>query len=433
MPIKSNNTAFANSVYFYNHKKSTVRIIRLYVNSYSGLSRPAWILAFVVLINRTGTMVLPFLSIYLREARGLTLAEVGIILSLFGAGSLVGSYVGGWLTDRIGSFAVQTGSLLGAGVGFLILKDVETFEGLAIGFFLTTVVTDSLRPANSTAVAQYSEKENLTRAYSLNRMATNLGFTIGPAIGGFLAANNYELLFYVDGFSCMSAGLLFAIYFLRLPTNKKVEPDQEGKNQLKPKPPWKDFSFMIFIFLVAGYGTIFFQIFITLPLYYREVYLLPENHIGWLLALNGLIVFVVEMPLVAKLGNKVSIRRVVSLGALFAGLGLLILNISEGMIILIFSVILLSISEILAMPFMTTYTVQRADEKSRGRYLGMYSVGYSIAFIAAPAVGTFLIAHSGYALLWYVLGGFSLLITLGLFKNLSAGDDSAQSDQSGIG
>ncbi len=365
-------------------------------------------------------MVLPFLSIYLREARGLTLEEVGIILSLFGAGSLVGSFLGGWLTDRVGSFAVQTGALIGGGICFLILKNIESFEGLAIGFFLTTVVTDSLRPANSTAVAQYAKKENLTRAYSLNRMATNLGFTIGPAIGGFLAAKNYDLLFYADGFSCIGAGLLFALYFLNLPKNQATKAEEISEPRVKPLPPWKDLSFMIFILLVAGYGTVFFQLFIGLPLYYREVYLLPEDQIGWLLALNGFMVFAVEMPLVAVLGNKVSIKRVVGLGALFAGLGLIVLNITEGMIILVLSMILLSISEILAMPFMTTYTVQRADEKSRGRYLGMYSVGYSIAFIAAPAVGTFLIKYSGYTFLWYALGAFSILVALGLVMNLSS-------------
>jgi len=365
-------------------------------------------------------MVLPFLSIYLREARGLTLEEVGIILSLFGVGSLVGSFLGGWLTDRVGSFAVQTGALVGGGICFLILRSIESFEGLAIGFFLTTVVTDSLRPANSTAVAQYAKKENLTRAYSLNRMATNLGFTIGPAIGGFLAAKNYDLLFYVDGFSCIGAGVLFAIYFLNLPKNQEVKTEEVNQSSAKPLPPWKDLSFMIFILLVAGYGTVFFQLFIGLPLYYREVYLLPEDQIGWLLALNGFMVFAIEMPLVSILGAKVPLKRVVCFGALFAGLGLIVLNIAEGMIILILSMILLSISEILAMPFMTTYTVQRADEKSRGRYLGMYSVGYSLAFIAAPAIGTFLIKLSGYTFLWYVLGSFSILIAVGLVVNLKS-------------
>ncbi|MEM9050482.1 MAG: MFS transporter [Bacteroidota bacterium] len=393
-----------------------MKALRLYIDSYKGLSRPAWMLAWVILINRAGTMVLPFLSIYLKEARGLDLNQVGIILSLFGAGALVGSFLGGWLTDKVGSFWVQTSSLVLGGLCFLFLKEVESFEGLAIGFFLTTVVTDSLRPANSTAVAQYTKPENLTRAYSLNRMDTNLGFTVGPAIGGFLAAKNYELLFYTDAFTCILAGLLFAGYFFTLPKNTKESPQEEQPENVVA--PWKNLRFMTFVLLVAGYGTVFFQLFTTLPLYYREVYVLPENHIGWLLALNGFIVFAVEMPLVAKLGNKVSIRRIVSIGAILAGAGLLILNGAEGIWVLVLSMVLLSASEILAMPFMTTYTVQSATEKSRGRYLGMYSVGYSIAFIAAPAVGTYLIDFASYAFLWNVLAIFALLVTIGMFFNI---------------
>jgi predicted MFS family arabinose efflux permease len=388
-----------------------MKIVNSYIDSYRGLSNPAWILALVILINRAGAMVLPFLSLYLREDIGLDLAQVGIILSLFGVGSLVGSFTGGWLTDRFGSFAVQTASLVLGGLCFLILKEMKSFESLAVGFFLTTVITDSLRPANSSAVAQYSNESNLTRAYSLNRMATNLGYTIGPAIGGILATQSYSLLFYADAFSCIVAGIVFFIYFLG--RKGKTAKNQDEHIESSGRPPWLNFRFMLFIALVAGYGTVFFQLFMTLPLYYRASYLLDENTIGWLLALNGFVVFLIEMPLVARLENRISIARVIIIGTLLAGLGLVVLNLVHGLFILILSMILLSVSEILAMPFMTTYVVQAATEKSRGRYLGMYSVGYSLAFIAAPAIGTSMIDFAGYASLWYTLGGVSLLLALG--------------------
>ena len=85
--------------------------------------------------------------------------------------------------------------------------------------------------------------------------------------------------------------------------------------------------------------------------------------------------------------------------------------------------ILLSASEILAMPFMTTYTVQSSTEKSRGRYLGMYSVGYSLAFIVAPALGTYLIDFADYSFLWNVLAIFALLVTAGMFYNIKEGKE----------
>ncbi len=395
-----------------------MKLARLYIDSYKGLSRPAWVLASVLLINRTGTLVLPFLSLYLKENLNFSLAQIGSVLAAFGFGSLVGSFLGGWLTDRLGAFAVQTGSLFGAGICFLILKEVETFHGLIIGFFITTVIADSLRPANSTAVAEYAKPENLTRAYSLNRMAINLGFSIGPAVGGLLAARNYELLFYADGFTCIAAGLVFAFYFGKRKRRKK-EPVSEEVIEAK-KNPWQDFNFLFFLLFVAGYGLVFFQLFNTLPLYYRDVYNLSENHIGLLLALNGLLVFLIEMPLVKSLGNNRPVHKIVAFGAVLAGLAYFSLTLAEGLAILVFSMIALSLSEILAMPYMTTFTVNRAGKSSRGKYLGLYSVGYGIAFIAAPAVGTFLIDFSGFTLLWNTMGIIAIAIAFGLLKIMSS-------------
>lgn len=399
-----------------------MRVLRFYLSAYGGLSTPAWMLALVLLINRAGSMVLPFLSLYLKEDLDFTLAQVGTILSVFGAGSLVGSFLGGWLTDKTGSYFVQSVALIGGGVGFFILSFIDSFEGLILGIFAVTVVTDSIRPANATAVAEYAKPENLTKAYSLNRMAVNLGYSIGPAIGGFLAAIDYTLIFYVDGMTCIAAGVLYAFYFGRIPKRnaKKEEVPETGPEIAKVTKPWKDRSFLIFLSLVAGYGIVFFQLFNTLPLYYRDIYRLAENEIGWLLALNGLIVFLVEMPLVHGLGDRYPIKRIVTTGALLAGLSYFIFNFHQGIIILIISMILLSLSEILAMPFMTTYTVNRADPRSRGRYLGMYSVGYSVAFIVAPAIGTFLIDEYGYFTLWTAMGVFSLMVAFGMTKNMKS-------------
>lgn len=377
-------------------------------------------------------MVLPFLSLYLKESLDFSLAQVGTILSIFGAGSLVGSFLGGYLTDRYGSFAVQAFSLIGGGICFLILGHVSSFQGLAIGIFLTTVVTDSLRPANSTAVAEYAKPENLTKAYSLNRMAVNLGFSIGPAIGGFLAAYDYLWLFYADGLTCILAGLVFVAYFSKI--QKRQERTSDEYESKASANPVKDVSFLFFMVLVAGYGVVFFQLFNTLPLYYREVYFLPENQIGWLLALNGFVVFLIEMPLVHGLGSKYAVKYIIAIGALLAGVALVMLNLTEGMLLLMLSMIVLSLSEILAMPFMTTHTVNLAPKKSRGRYLGMYSVAYSVAFIVAPALGTYIIDSRGYKFLWYIMGGIAIAVCagiLGLLKEKQA--QSFESAESGMG
>lgn len=377
-----------------------------------------------MLINRSGSVVLPFLSVYLATALNFDLRQTGIILTAYGLGSLAGSWLGGWLTDKFSSFAIQSMSLIFSGIGFLILRELETFSFLVIGFFLVTVITDSFRPANAASIAQYSKPENLTKAYSLNRMAINLGFALGPAVGGFLAAKSFGLLFLADGLTCFAAAMVFIGYFY---SRQKAERDAQNKARSEDlsiaKNPYRDLVFVLFCLCTFGFAIVFFQLLNTLPLYYSQSYELNETIIGYLLALNGFLVFLLEMPLVDSLSKKNALRIIVTVGTLMAGLSYLIFNISSGMIILIIAMILLSVSEILVMPFLTTYTVNRAGAKSRGKYLGLYGMSYSLALIVAPALGTYLIDLSGFQLNWYAMFGISILAALGFIAVIKPGDN----------
>lgn len=376
-------------------------------------------LAFVLLINRSGSMVLPFLSLYLKDELNFGMDDVAFILTMFGLGSLAGSYLGGYLTDKIGTFAVQFWSLILTAVGFIVIANLRSVTELAIGFFVITVISDSFKPANAAAVAKHAKPENLIRAYSLNRMAINLGFAIGPAAGGFLASISYEWLFYVDSFSCATAAVVFAIYFYKKRFKKAAE--VKPKEKVKGKSPFLDFRFVVFILLTVGYGVAFFQFLYTLPVYYRDYYLLSESAIGWLLALNGFVVFALEMPLVYIFGRRYSLRNTLLWGCILVGLSFLSFNLAEGIAVLIIAMILLSVSEILVMPFLTTYTANRGDENSRGKYLGMYSMAYSGSFIIAPAIGLFMIKEFDFSGLWWLITAIGILVGIGFYFLVTPG------------
>lgn len=130
--------------------------IQLYKQAYSGLSRNSWYLCIVMLINRSGTMVVPFMSIYCIQQLHFTIVQAGIIMALFGVGSITGAFVGGKLTDKIGFYDLQVGALLSGGLLFLILGYQHTFITLSTGTFILSFCNDSFRPANSTAIAHYS-------------------------------------------------------------------------------------------------------------------------------------------------------------------------------------------------------------------------------------------------------------------------------------
>ena len=391
------------------------KIIALYTEAFGGLSRSAWMLSVVMLINRSGTMVLPFLSVYLTTTLGFTIEETGYVLSSYGLGSLVGAYLGGAFSDRYGHFIVQFLSLVISGVIFIVISDITSFYGLVSGIFILSLIAESLRPANASSISFYSKPENISRSFSLNRMAINLGFSIGPAIGGLLAAISYKLLFLADGFTCIAAGVFFYFYFSK---RKGHQPDKESikKNKEKGGPVFRDYRFLAFVILSSFFAILFFQLFMTLPLYYREVYQLSEKEIGGLLALNGIVVFSLEMVLVYILNKRFQLHRMIFVGMVLVGLSFAILNIYHGIIILVISMVILSIAEIFAMPFMATFTVQRSSKYNRGAYMGLYTIAYSIAYVIAPILGAFIISKYGFNLLWWGTGIASVIIAFGFLN-----------------
>lgn len=397
------------------------QVIKLYRNAFGGLSQASWMLALIMFINRAGAMVVPFLSVYLTEALGFKLKDAGIIMSLFGMGATCGAFLGGWLTDKVGHFKVQLTSLFLSSGMFLVVLQLKTFESIAVGIFLLSLVAECLRPANASSVSYYAMPENVTRAFSLNRMASNLGFSIGPALGGLLASIAYKWLFVGDAITCFSAGIFFYLYFRSRtgfkPSNSETtsEITQEIPVPAKVRSPYTDLKFVLFAVLCCIFATTFFQFFTTLPIYYRKVYQLSESGIGLLLALNGLLVFALEMVVVYLIGDKFKLAHLMTIGTLVMGFSFVLLNLFDGHPVLYAAMAILSASEILAMPFMATIAVQRSNNFNRGSYMGLYTLSYSAAHIISPYLGTNIIADFGFKILWWTLGGMSLVAALGFY------------------
>ncbi len=393
------------------------RAIHLYLSSYKGLSRPTWMLAAVMLINRTGAMVLPFLGIYITNVLGYSLRETGMILSCFGFGAVTGSVVGGWLTDKFGHFKIQTASLFLAVPVFITLPYLKEIVILGSGIFLLSFITEIFRPANSVSIKTYESEKNITRAFSLNRMALNLGFSIGPALGGLLAAISYKLLFYGNGFTSAAAGMVFYFYFRKVHRDRNITDGNDVSDNALQKSgsPWRDTHFIIFCILCCFYSLCFFQFLSTLPLYYKDVCKLDNFHVGLLLGFNGLVVFGLEMLVVSYSERKFSISFLLVGGAVLCALSFLVLTISKGIFTLYLSMFVLSISEIFALPFIATIAIQRAPKGREGSYMGMNGLSFSSAHILSPILGTFIAAHYGFQSLWVVTALFATVTALGFW------------------
>lgn len=393
-------------------------IYRSYIGSFSDLRREIWLLALITLINRAGTMVIPFLSLYLTQSRGFSLGQVGWILSFFGLGSVTGSWLGGKLTDSIGHYKTMAASLLVSAVFFVLLQFPVSFWAICIGIFLVMSIADAFRPAVFVAIAAYSKPQNRTRSVTLIRLAINLGFSVGPALGGLIIAKaGYGGLFWVDGITCFLAGLLL----IKLLHPKKALEEKKEMN-LKPQTVLQDKPYLIFIGAMILFGFIFLQYFSTMPLFYSEAHHLDEQEIGLLLGLNGLVIFLFEMPLIKFLeSGKASAVTNVMIGAFLTGLSFLVVNLTGWVGILVVGMLLATVGEMISFPFSNSFALQRADRGKQGSYMAWYSIAFSISHIFGHNSGMQLIAHFGFSLTWYLmlaLAGVCLILLLWLRRLL---------------
>ena len=390
--------------------------INLYKNAYAGLSREVWLLSLISLINRAGTMVFPFMTIYLTQSRHFTLKEAGIIMSFFGLGSLLGAYLGGWLTDRIGNYKVQFWSLIGTSIVLLFILKMETFWGIAAMAFLLSLVADAFRPANKVAVSNYSQPENITRSFALLRLAVNLGFAIGPAMGGILAAwKGYDWLFYADALTCFLAAILFKI------TLKDDFKARQKMATVKDKPkaptnsPYKDTHFMYFLIIIGLLAFAFLQIFYTIPVFFKQDLALDEAQIGLFMGLNGLIIVLFEMPMVYKAEQQYTQFFTMKMGALLIGLGFLCFLIPAATFAAALGIIILTIGEIYYMPFASAWVASRASNANRGQYMALYTIAWATASVIAPSAGFLMIEQLGFNSLWLILSTIGFLGALGFW------------------
>jgi len=397
-----------------------------YVRAYRGLPRQAWILFAVNLVNSSGSMVFFFLALYLTRKIGLTPSRAGQALSLYGFGSLAGAFAGGWLADRIGSIRVQKICLTSCGLLLIALGLARSLAGILPLLFTMAFFAGMLYPANATSMSKICPAELRVKGFALNRLANNLGVTIGPTVGGLLALRDYRLLFWADGLTSLAAAGLFMLLWKGARVSGEGERGTGGGSDggvlgsdggpggtdaPKPRSPWRDGPFLLMMVIFFVWSAVFVQLLATFPIYMRNVYGLAENRIGQLFAVNTILIVTLEMILMEKI-RKYPLTRMINLSFVLLGVGLGLMPFGRGYAFAGLTVAVWTFGEMLSMPLVTTLVSERADESNRGRYLGMNSFAFSLAFIVAPTAGTAIYDRLGPDAVWYVCAAVCAVITV---------------------
>jgi predicted MFS family arabinose efflux permease len=385
-----------------------------YREAFSGLPRPVWLISVATLVNRSGTMVLPFLVLFLTADRGFSTTQAGQTLAMYGIGGVAGSYLGGWLSDLVPPRRVMEASLALTGLGFLVLGYLEARWTILLMMLGLSLVGEAFRPACSAALAAETAPGARTQAFALNRMAINMGMSLGPAVGGFLAAVDYAWLFRVDGATCLLASLFLWATFRREPP--VVRPAAAADEAGGDRSPWRDGPFLAAMFLLFLLATVTFQFNSTYSLTLRDLYGFKESRIGLALSINTVLIVLLEMVIIHRLQRKNPLH-LVAVGSflLCLGFGLLPFGVAGGFAYVAFTVVIWTMGEMVTMPVMAGVVANRAGETSRGRYMALFTVAFEGAFVTSPLIGTWIYQAYGPYVLWVGCIGVGVLLLAGFW------------------
>jgi predicted MFS family arabinose efflux permease len=362
-------------------------------------------------------MVLPFLTLYLTQRQGFSVQEAGGVLSLYGIGAIVGSYVGGWLSDRIGSIKAQVVSLLLATVALVGLSAMHSPLAVVVVVILWSIAAESMRPANGAALAEMSPPDLHVRAFGLRRLSTNLGMSIGPALGGLLVTWSYHWLFMIEaGIGLLAAGLLWGLF---PPTSRQILSSHSlgpstAEVGVSPQSPWQDGVFLAVLVLTSLLIIVLFQLFGAYPLTLADVHHFPSYTIGFVFTLNTLVIVVCQMP-VLHVAERFDTLRVIGVGAFLLCAGFALLPLGTTPVLLAVTVLVWTCGEMLTTPLLESFVARRGPVENRGQYMGLFSAAFSVAFVLAPVGGTWIYGRYGHLTLWGLCGVLGVILWMAFF------------------
>lgn len=356
----------------------------------------AWVLAALLFINRLSSMVKLFMALYLRQELGLAIEAVGWLLSAYGAGLLVGSMLGGWLSDHVRT-ARLTAALFFISVWVLILLGLVTQVPLLAALLLLSGTIDgAIRTLHQRLIMEYCEVTQRSRAQALSRVARNLGMAAAGVAGGVLAQTDFRWVFF--GSAAMT--LLALLWFVRTTWQRPVLiNDEKSTDDAGSAVPYRDKPFLWLLAATAVLGIAFDTVYSTLGNYLRDYYHLSTEAIGWQFGLNALLVIALQIPL-SHWGERWGMRRQMLLGSVLLACGLGMLPFGSGLAFVCLSTVIWTLGEALFMPPLNVLAMQFAQSGKSGQYFGLFFMSWSASALLSPVLSGQLYGQFGGHSVW---------------------------------
>lgn len=372
-----------------------------------GLPREVWLLFATNLINRAGMMILPFLVLYLTRELGFSAGRAGMMLAVYGATAIVAGPVSGRLTDRIGALPIMRVSLVTAGAVLLVFPLARSFGSVLAVTILWAFCGELFRPASLAAITHVVPPHQRKAAFALNRLAINLGMSIGPALGGFLATVSFRAMFLVDAVTTLIAGAVLALTVWRPLTGVGApEWDKDARGPGRASL-FHDRAFLVFLAGAFLVGIVFFQHEAALPLYLVRYLGLSTAFYGMLFTVNTLLIVALEVPLNNATAHWPNTRALV-IGSLLFAIGFGALGVIASPAGVVATVVVWTFGEMMLFPAMAAHLGEISPDHQRGSYMGAYSMALSVSLTVGPWMGTQILDGAGPIVVW------STMLVLGI-------------------
>jgi MFS family permease len=377
-------------------------------NIYHEFPSKFWVVVGVSFIDLIGgTLLFPFFSLYITQKFGVGMTQAGIILGIFSIFGLIGSMLGGALTDRFGRRKLILFGLIFSALSTLTLGLVKSFAMLYPLAMFIGLLSNISGPAHSAMVADILPEKQRQEGFGILRVVANLSWIIGPSIGGFIAGKSFFLLFVTDAVVSCIVALLF---YLLMPETKPVshaEEEHQEESILETVAGYghvlRDFAFMAFITASILMGVVYQQMYNSLSVYLRDTHGITAQGYGFLLTSSAITVIFFQFWTTRVIKRRPPFLMM-AFGTVFYMIGFSMFGFVSAYYLFIAAVVVITIGEMIIMPTSQALAANFAPEEMRGRYMAMYGLSWAIPATFAPLAAGLILDNLNPNLLWYIGG-----------------------------
>jgi len=380
--------------------------------------RSFWVLilaSYIDVIGRSSVTV--FFAIYVTQRFGVGMTEVGVLLALFAVAGMIGSTIGGALTDHFGRRSIIIFGLLSSALTTLSFAFVPTLTLFYPIVIVAGLFSNIGGPAQGAMVADLLGEEKRPQGFGIWRVAANVGWLTGPIVGGFLADVSIVMIFVLDA---VASSIAAVIVLRAVPESRPTHPAENTPGGILASfkgygTVMRDLAFLAFIIPSVLSGIAYQQSYEPLTVYLQDVHALSAKTIGTLFSLDALFVVLLQFPFI-RWAQKRSPFLMMSLGMAITGVGLTLYGAVSGYPLFAVARLSIATGEMLWMPTGQALATRFAPEHMRGRYMAYFGLTFGIATAVAPMLGGLIMDNLDPRWLWYVSGMISAASVLGFLR-----------------